>query len=124
MDSRNNPKLYEAVAVGTWGQQMSGLPEQTDMHFDGETYDPSKDKIRLGSQAYKVFEVMRDGEWRTLQDIAHATQMPEASISARLRDFRKERFGEHEVQRQRCPDTDAQWEYRLVVNERKSVEAK
>jgi hypothetical protein len=41
------------------------------------------------------------------------TGFPEASISARLRDFRKEQFGKHVVERRRR--SQGQWEYRLIV---------
>jgi hypothetical protein len=44
---------------------------------------------------------MNDGQWRTLAEIEEITEDPQASISARLRDLRKERFGEHEVARRR-----------------------
>jgi hypothetical protein len=42
---------------------------------------------------------MRDGRWYTLAAIAKALGYPEASISARLRDLRKPRFGAHTVNR-------------------------
>jgi predicted ArsR family transcriptional regulator len=44
---------------------------------------------------------MVDGKWRTLREIADALTIPEASASARLRDLRKERFGNYQVERQR-----------------------
>lgn len=56
---------------------------------DGETFDEARDGKRLNAQAVHVFRLMRDGKWRTLAEIADATGHPEASVSARLRDFRK-----------------------------------
>lgn len=67
----------------------------------GATYDRERDYARLNQQAYDVWLAMRDGKWRTLRQIAHITGHPEASISARLRDFRKPEFGRHEVDRER-----------------------
>jgi hypothetical protein len=67
--------------------------------FSGATYNHARDYGRLGAQMLRVFNVMRDGEWRTLADIATATGDPQASVSARLRDLRKERFGGATVER-------------------------
>ena len=78
---------------------MSNILSAT--HFDGETYDHQEDFQRLKGQMLKVYELMRDGSWRTLQEISEAVGSPEASISARLRDLRKERFGSFQVERQR-----------------------
>lgn len=69
--------------------------------FDGKTYEPS-DGPRLGVQLARVASLMRDGQWRTLYEIAHAIGCPTQSVSARLRDLRKPRFGGYTVERQRC----------------------
>lgn len=81
-------------------------------HFDGRTYDPEKDKERLGKQLDAVRTLMSDGRWRTLAEIAKAVAAPEASVSARLRDMRKEKFGGEEVRAQRRAGS-ALWEYRV-----------
>lgn len=60
---------------------------------DGDTFDPEFDLDRLNKQMRRVWDVMRDGRWRTLSEISSVTGDPEASISARLRDFRKKKFG-------------------------------
>jgi hypothetical protein len=80
---------------------------------DGATFDAKLDAARLGKQHSVVLALMGDGEWRTLSAVSARTGYPEASISARLRDFRKERFGAHEVERRRR--TAGTWEYRLVT---------
>lgn len=84
------------------------------MHFDGRTFDPARDGPRLTRQHNRVFALMKDGAWRTLAVIAAACGDPEASISARLRDLRKERFGGHGVDRRRAGP--GLFEYRLVLN--------
>ena len=81
-------------------------------HFDGRTYEPEKDRERLGKQLEAVRALMRDGRWRTLAEIAHAVGAPEASVSARLRDMRKEKFGADLVRAQRRAG-GALWEYRV-----------
>jgi hypothetical protein len=74
-----------------------------------------KDAKRLADQHARVLSVMVDGQWRTLAEIAKAAQAPEASVSARLRDFRKPEFGGHEVQRRRRGGRGGTFEYRLVI---------
>ena len=44
---------------------------------------------------FKLKDLMKDKVYRTLGEISHITNIPEASVSAGLRDFRKERFGSH-----------------------------
>lgn len=95
--------------------------EPEDVHFDGETYEPERDAIRLGEQMRRVFNVMTDGEWRTLGQLADATDSPEASVSARLRDLRKTRFGHRIVDRRHI--TNGLYEYRLVAEEPHGVDA-
>lgn len=84
------------------------------MRFNGSDYDSIRDDVRLGGQLCRVWEVMQDGKWRTLQQIADATQDPPASISAQLRHLRKDRFGNHEVQKNYLGN--GLYEYCLVAN--------
>ena len=79
---------------------------------DGETFDPELDFGRLNRQMQAVWCEVRDGHWWTLRQISFRTGMPEASVSARLRDLRKPRFGEQEVQRRRAGN--GLWQYRVV----------
>jgi hypothetical protein len=92
----------------------------TVLDFDGETFDKDLDGKRLSRQLLAVKTLMWDGRWRTLRMIQTATGFPEASISARLRDLRKPRFGGFIVERQRRLDRRCKaggtWEYRLVRN--------
>ena len=82
--------------------------------FDGSTYEKRLDQKRLNSQAHRVFGYMRDGHWDNLRDIALAVGGSESGVSARLRDFRKPRFGGHTVERRRVEC--GLFEYRLVAN--------
>jgi uracil-DNA glycosylase family 4 len=81
---------------------------------DGVTYDHDQDYVRLNQQATDVWRAMRDGHWHTLHGLSATTGHPEASISARLRDFRKSDFGSHEVHRERIES--GLFHYRLVPN--------
>ena len=82
--------------------------------FDGGTYNKLLDQMRLGRQMLAVLELIADGRWRTLREIADAVGAPEASVSARLRDLRKARFGQHILDRRRRDEPSrGLWEYRL-----------
>lgn len=70
------------------------------MRFDGDTFVSDRDGARLTAQLESVRELMIDGRPRTLSEIAEAVQAPEASVSARLRDLRKPRFGNYIVERE------------------------
>lgn len=92
-------------------------PKQVELFgfwFDGSTYDPELDEKRLTKQIYRVWAHMAPGQWDTLRNIADHTGASEAGVSARLRDFRKERFGGHEVERKR--EGGGCWQYRLIPN--------
>jgi hypothetical protein len=67
--------------------------------FDGSTYSHAFDYERLNAQTKRVYELIKDGEWRTLDEISTATGDPPASVSARLRDLRKAAFGSHLIER-------------------------
>ena len=73
-------------------------------HFDGETYQHNFDFVRLKGQMLRVYSVVKDGRWRTLREISDECGDPEASVSARLRDLRKDRFGAYDVLRERSDD--------------------
>lgn len=68
--------------------------------FNGADYQPDRDNARLGAQFLRIFNLMSDGNWRTLREISQATGDPEASASAQLRHARKKRFGGHVVERE------------------------
>lgn len=83
-------------------------------HFSGATYSPERDQSRLTAQLNDVRELMQDQQYRTLAGIAAHCMAPEASVSARLRDLRKERFGAHTVNRRYLGA--GLYEYQLVLN--------
>mgnify|MGYP001558445303 CR=1 FL=1 len=53
-----------------------------------DPYVEGIDGARIGYQREVVLDLMRDGVYRTLREIAAITGFPEASISARLRGYR------------------------------------
>lgn len=83
--------------------------------FDGATYDHDKDYARLSGQLAEVYNLMRDGRYRTLAEIRNVVHGSEAGISARLRDLRKQKWGAHRVNRRRREGTDGLHEYQVVA---------
>ena len=85
-------------------------------HFDGITYEPEYDWQRLDKLLGRVWRLMADGRWRNLRTIQQACGGSEASCSARLRDFRKEKFGGWVVHRERVQaKTGGHWIYKLDI---------
>lgn len=85
--------------------------------FDGAVYSPEHDQRRLTGQLLRIFELMSDGQFRTLDEIAAHTGDPASSVSAQLRNLRKPRMGSHAVdKRHRGQPCNGLWEYRVVVN--------
>ena len=91
------------------------MTSQPLLDFDGDTYEPARDRVRLTGQSKRVFICMRNTGWWSLAQLSYHCMFPEASISARIRDFRKDKFGGHTVERRRTDN--GLFEYRLIVNE-------
>lgn len=92
---------------------MSTLPL-----FDGRTYDAARDGKRLNTQLEAVRRVLSDGRWRTIAEIRReltgwGIDASEASISARIRDLRKAKFGAYQVGRRYIED--GLWAYCMEV---------
>jgi hypothetical protein len=83
--------------------------------FDGETIVPERDAPRLTKQYDRVWEATKGGAWQTLDQIKGLCSPSDTvpAISARLRDFRKEKNGAHTVNRRYLHD--GLFEYQLVV---------
>ncbi len=80
-------------------------------HFDGAALTVA-DGARLASQLDRVKALMLDSRWRTLGAIRAAVGGTEQSVSARLRDLRKPRFGAFTVERRRV--AEGLFEYRVL----------
>ena len=86
--------------------------------FNGSDYVPAQDKARLTGQIKRVFDLMRDGRWRTLSEIESTTGDPSASVSAQLRHLRKPKFGQHTIdKRTRGKRDSGLWEYKLLITQ-------
>ena len=86
--------------------------------FDGPTFEPAEDRERLTAQLAHVRELMSDGAWWSIPQLADALwksgrKATPQGISARIRDLRKARFGGRTVDRKRV-NTAGDHKYRLV----------
>ena len=93
--------------------KSGGMGAQAELFFDGPDVEPA-DAERLHTLLGRVLEVMRDGRWRTLAEIKAVAGGSETSVSARLRDLRKPKWGGFRVERRRTA-THGLWEYRVEV---------
>jgi len=80
--------------------------------FDGSTYDATKDRERLKTLMGRVAAKMSAGGWWTITELARVCGGTEPSVSARIRDLRKPRWGGHKVERRRVGK--GLWWYRMV----------
>jgi len=97
------------------------LPKAIVEDFDGVVYNRALDHARLTGQLLWVYDIMADGRWRTLQEICGATTHYDssASVSARLRDLRKGKFGAYTIERRRRGEAARGiFEYRLTPSPR------
>lgn len=103
-------KIFKDGSVGT----SSAAKE---IRFDGSDVAPDLDNVRLTGQLMRIYELMKSGSWFSLGEIAKITEDPESSVSAQLRNFRKERFGRQIInKRRRGEEKTGLWEYQLIIN--------
>lgn len=91
---------------------MNQIIDFTGIKFHGSDYDHERDGVRLGNQANQVFELMKDGRWRSIREVSIAINQPETSVSAQLRNLRKQRFGGHTVNKVHIGE--GFWRYQLI----------
>ena len=87
---------------------------QQELIFDGADYDHERDGKRLANNHFKLKDIMQDSVYRTLYEISHLTNIPEASVSSGLRDFRKEKFGSHILNKKYLGN--GLYSYQLILN--------
>lgn len=93
------------------------------VEFKGHKFVKKLDEKRLAKQIWRIFMFMRDGRWRTVDEIHDALGYPHNSIQANLRNLRKETNGNHTVNSQRRGDpTHGLFEYQLIPNPEVEIE--
>lgn len=118
MNNTGQMDLFESTKKVNKLETPTQRLQHNTVEFDGAAYIAEFDYTRLKGQMLKIWNLMHQGGWYTLQEISINTGAPEASASAQLRNFRKLKFGQHTVERRRRGDVNTGlFEYRLVVNE-------
>lgn len=112
-DRCNRLKRHPEHNVAPTPIDLATRPE----HRDGTTYDPTLDGARLTGQAKRVAEVLADGRWHSLREIADGADTPEGTVGSRIRDLRKPKFGEHTIVTRRHESLPGVFEYRMVVRQ-------
>ena len=84
-------------------------------HFSGKAYKKELDQKRLTKDIFKVFHYMINEKPYTLREVSQGTNIPEASVSAHIRSFRKPEWGNHTVNRERKGESGT-FTYQLVPN--------
>lgn len=82
--------------------------------FNGSDIDMNRDAKRLSGQIKDIYDLMKDGQWRTLGAIEAATKHGQASISAQLRNLKKVQFGGHGLEKRHLGN--GLYEYKLVIH--------
>jgi len=89
----------------------------SDADFSGAEYEADRDMARLSSQLGRIWCIVKDGKWRTLEQLQQDVNFvwgrfdPLPSISAQLRNLRKPKFGGYRVERRHVGG--GLFEYRL-----------
>lgn len=83
-----------------------------------------KFKVKTSTQLGQILNLMDDGRFRTLGEIALYVGAPETSVSARLRDLRKPEFGSFTVLRRAKKGTGTRMVFEYQVAEAKKVRSK
>jgi hypothetical protein len=93
---------------------MPDVSKEMETEVMQSTWDEERDGSRIEQQRKRVWKVMQDRRWHTLNEISVATGDPEASVSARLRGFRTKKEGAHTVHRRFI--RKGLHEYQLEIN--------
>ena len=89
----------------------------TGRRFQGSDYDEALDGPRLTGQILRIREAIEGAGYLTLEEIQQRTRDPQASISAQLRNLRKDSNGGHTVDKRRRGKPGAGcWEYRFTAS--------
>jgi hypothetical protein len=117
LDDWRQQFLFDNSQRGALATAQKIVPGAEGIKFEGESIR-AIDVPRLAGQVARVFELMRDGRFRTLKEIASKCGCLETSAGARLRGFRAARFrGRYEVVSRRVAGSkDLVYEYQLRVN--------
>jgi hypothetical protein len=109
----------EAEAATSVSSKTKAAPRRR-AKFPGASFDPELDEPRLTGLQLSVFELMKDGVFRTHGEIKELIgRGSENGIAAMLRGLRSKEHGHHTVNKQRRGDPKSGlWEYQVIPNPR------
>jgi hypothetical protein len=81
--------------------------------FGGSTFDHKRDAADFRCQLDRTRGIMLGGGWHTLEYLASEVGCSEATVSARLRDLRKPRYGAYNIEKRVKVGTKRVYEYRM-----------
>ena len=95
----DDPNLPELPLFQQGAPREEQIQDRVDCvgKFDGRHFDAEKDQVRLTAQMKGVYETLKSRAWMTVSEIESETGYPQPSISAQLRNMRKEKFGALDV---------------------------
>ena len=112
IDDTNLPELPPFKEGATRGEQVQDMVNFVG-RFDGWHFDAKKDQERLTKQMRGIYKVLKEAKvWLTVSEIEEETGYAQPSISAQLRNMRKEKFGSLDV-RGRYREGTRIFEYKL-----------
>lgn len=93
-----------------------GAIDFSNVGFAGSDFVEELDGARLRGQIKAIHDLMRDGTWRTLEEIelAFESRYGQASISAQLRNLRKKPLNMTVLKRRRGQREHGLFEYKLL----------
>jgi hypothetical protein len=109
--------------------QRTGVPEEprapraqepTETRADARPARAYGAEVRLGNRALtepatRLWNVLQDGSWRTIADLARASDNEPETVTGWLKDFQTPLYGGQDLEKRRAPaDQGGAWEVRLV----------
>ena len=101
-----NPESYSSKIAKV------SITEQ-ELHFHGPDITEEENK-KMSAAMLRVFSLMKDGQWRTLENLMNVIGSPTQSIAIYLRAFREKRYGGHIVNKRKVGKGRI-FEYQLII---------
>jgi len=92
---------------------------QAEMFSEIPSCVTEQDYIRLSNQLGRVYDLMKDGAWYTIDEVNKYAGGTPSCTSAHMRSLRKAKYGNHTVERKYLGD--GLYKYRLIPNDEVSI---
>jgi hypothetical protein len=81
---------------------------------DGQSYSRERDLERLDSAMGRIFRLLGDGRWHTVEEMTDAGRCSPTGATARYRDLSKPKFGGFKTESKNFGG--GLWKYRRVIS--------